>query len=100
MPPPLTFFAAKVWRFRSFFVYLQREFKIYLMNYRIAYIIYCIRKFAERFGITVKESFDYLHKYKGIEFLDCCYEAEHTLSFDDAVDDLTAVCLKHGGNLS
>ena len=61
---------------------------------------YCIRKFAEHFGITVKESFDYLHKYKGIKFLDDCYEAEHTLSFDDAMDDLTAVCLKHGGYLS
>ena len=70
------------------------------MKYRIAYIIYCIRKFAEHFGITVKESFDYLHEYKGIKFLDDCYEAEHTLSFDDAVDDLTAVCLKHGGYLS
>ena len=70
------------------------------MNYRVAFIIYCIRKFAEHFGITVKESFDYLHKYKGIKFLDDCYEAEHTLSFDDAVNDLTAVCLKHGGYLS
>lgn len=71
-----------------------------LMDYRIAYIIYCIRKFGEHFGITVKESFDYLQKYKGIEFLDDCYEAEHTLSFNDAVEDLTSVCLKNGGFLS
>ena len=29
---------------------------------------------------------------KGLEFLEDCYEAEHTLSLDDALDDLDAVC--------
>jgi len=46
-----------------------------------------------------KQAFAYLYKHKGIEFLDECYDAEHQLSLDDAVDDLTAICKRNGGNI-
>lgn len=69
------------------------------MNFKTTYIIMTIRKFAEHYSIAWKESYQYLKKYGGISFLDDCYEAEHTLSFDDAIEDLTRVCENNGGGL-
>lgn len=70
------------------------------MNEQIAYTIHCIRKFAEDKGIDTKTAYEYLKKYKGISFLEECYAAEHLLSFNDAVYDLTTVCHNNGGYLS
>ena len=51
------------------------------------------------FGLTVKQAFNYLSRFKGMDFLQKHYGAEHLLSFDDTVDDLTAICLKNGGQI-
>jgi hypothetical protein len=59
----------------------------------------CVSAFAEVKKMTPKDAFNYLARYKGIEFLVDCYEAEHTLSFDDAVDDLTTICKNNGGTV-
>ena len=64
---------------------------------KINYTIVCINEFADRFNITTKESFKYLYKYKGIEFLKEHYDIEHTLSIDDALEDLTLICRNNGG---
>lgn len=40
-----------------------------------------------------------MYRYSGIAFLDENYEIEHTLSLDDAVEDLELICRKNGGNL-
>lgn len=69
-------------------------------NHKTTYIIYCIDKFADAYHLTSKQSFAYLNRYKGIEFLDKNYEAEHLLSFEDAVEDLTTICQRNGGGLA
>lgn len=69
-------------------------------QYRMTYFIYCINAFAERYHLTPKQAFAYLHRFKGMEFLDECYEAEHQLSINDAVDDLTIICKRNGGALA
>ncbi|WP_294474220.1 DUF3791 domain-containing protein [uncultured Bacteroides sp.] len=66
---------------------------------RITYIIYCINAFARRFQLTPKQAFAYLQRFKGLTFLDECYEAEHQLSLDDAVEDLSIICKRNGGGL-
>lgn len=66
----------------------------------INYMVVCINEFAFRFNITSKEAFQYLDKYKGIRFLKENYEIEHTLSIDDAIDDMVIVCKRNGGYLS
>ena len=48
-------------------------------------------------NIASKEAFIYLYEYKGIEFIKEHYDIEHTLSIDDAVDDLTMICRNNGG---
>lgn len=47
-----------------------------------------------------QQAYRYLKRYAGIAFLDECYEAEHTLSFEDAIEDLSRVCQLHGGDLT
>lgn len=49
--------------------------------------------------MNYKEVFNYLKKYNAIKFLKDNYEIEHTLSIEDAVDDLYQVALNHGGTL-
>lgn len=66
---------------------------------RITYIIYCINAFARRFQLTPKQAFAYLQRFKGLTFLDECYEAEHQLSLEDAVEDLSIICKRNGGGL-
>lgn len=66
---------------------------------RITYIIYCINAFARRFQLTPKQAFAYLQRFKGLTFLDECYEAEHQLSLEDAVEDLSIICKRNGGAL-
>jgi len=66
---------------------------------KINYTVVCIAEFADRFDIAVKDAFNYLYKYQGIAFLKEHYDIEHTLSIDDAIDDLIIVCSNNGGYL-
>ena len=55
--------------------------------------------FAKKYNISPKEAFQYLFNYKGIEFLKENYEVEHTLSFDNVVEDVSILCRRNGGIL-
>jgi hypothetical protein len=59
----------------------------------------CISAFSEDKKLSKQDSFNYLYENKGIDFLIDCYEAEHTLSFNDAVHDLTIVTGNNGGSV-
>ena len=61
--------------------------------------LWCINAFADRYRLTAKQAFAYLNRFKGISFLDECYEAEHQLSLEDAVNDLSIICKRNGGGL-
>ena len=67
---------------------------------KIEYVVCCVGAFAAKFSLTNAQAYDYLRRFSGIDFLIDCYAAEHTLSIDDAVNDLTAVCSKKGGKLA
>lgn len=66
---------------------------------RIEYIIVCTGEFAQRHSLSNSQAYAYLKRFSGIDFLQDYYEAEHTLSIDEAVDDLTAICHRNGGAL-
>ena len=66
---------------------------------RITDMLYCINAFADRYRLTAKQAFAYLKRFKGMDFLDECYEAEHQLSLEDAVNDLSIICKRNGGGL-
>ena len=73
------------------------NYKMTELKKKINYTVVCVNEFANRFKITAKDAFNYLYDHKGIEFLKEYYDVEHTLSIDDAIDDLMMICRKNGG---
>jgi len=55
--------------------------------------------FAGRYGISERDSFNYLKKYGGLDFFQKHYAYEHTQSYDSTVDTLSLVCKHNGGGL-
>ena len=72
---------------------------IHTSKFRVPYMNAVIRKFAQRKELPLRDAFQYLWAYNGLALLDECYEAIHLQSIDDAVDDLTVVCQRNGGNI-
>ena len=68
-------------------------------KYQIPFINACIRAFARRVGLPIKNVFQYLDRFKGMEFLINLYPKLHLQSIDDTVDDLIVMCKKNGGKL-
>lgn len=65
----------------------------------IEYVTCCVGAFAQQHSLTNAQAYSYLRRFSGIDFLVDCYEAEHTLSIEDAVEDITAICQKEGGKI-
>lgn len=65
----------------------------------VSYVLAAISEFGTHYGLSVREASNYLRRHKGIDYLTEFYDVEHTLSFRECVDDLTAICLKNGGAL-
>lgn len=63
----------------------------------VNYIVVCISEFASRYKMKARDAYVYLAQYKGIDFLKEFYDVEHTLSFDDVMNDLVTICKKNGG---
>ncbi|MDR2702439.1 MAG: DUF3791 domain-containing protein [Spirochaetaceae bacterium] len=66
---------------------------------QVQYYVMCVSAFSDKKNLNQRDAFNYLYDHKGIDFLIECYDAEHALSLDDAVDDLTRVCKNNGGNI-
>lgn len=66
---------------------------------RIEYVVTCVGVFAQRYKLSNSQAYAYLRRFTGIDFLLDCYEAEHTLSIDDAVSDLQILCNRKGGKI-
>ncbi len=65
----------------------------------IQYTVACVSEFAASKNLTERQAFDYLCNHGAMDFLVEFYDVEHTLSFDDAVNDLTLVSQKNGGKI-
>ena len=66
----------------------------------IEYVVCVVGAFAHHFSLSNAKAYQYIKKFKGIDFLFRHYEAEHTLSINDAVEDVVIICSRHGGALS
>ena len=63
----------------------------------ISYIVLCIKNFSKEFGLSFAESYRYLENFGGLQFIIKHYEIEHTLSIDDAIEDMRDICRRNGG---
>ena len=70
------------------------------LDNRIEYVLACIGAFAEKCKLTNKSAYNYLHRFKALDFLNSFYDVEHTQSIEDAVDDMTLICKRNGGQLA
>ncbi|MBP5366777.1 MAG: DUF3791 domain-containing protein [Bacteroidales bacterium] len=66
---------------------------------KIDYIVALITEFAVAHNISTQQAFRYLQQYKGLDFVEKYYDVEHTFSFENTVEDLTAYCKRMGGTL-
>ena len=67
---------------------------------KINYIVALITEFATAHQISTQQAYRYLQQYKGLDFVDEFYDVEHTFSFENTVEDLTAYCKRMGGTLA
>lgn len=66
---------------------------------KIEWTVVFLSEFGKRHGLSLKQSFNYLSRYKGVDFVERHYDYLHTQSFASAVDDMTEYCGKMGGGL-
>ena len=66
---------------------------------KLEWTIILIHEFGQRFGLTMKQAFSYLSRFKAIDFIDRHYGFIHTQSFQGIVDDLALYCRKNGGDI-
>lgn len=66
----------------------------------LKYTIALIAEFAGRFGLDEKQAFNYMKRFQGMDYVSSFYDVLHTLSFDDSIEAVAAVCRQHGGKLN
>ena len=71
----------------------------YNIKEKLEWTVIFILEFGRKYGLTMKQSFSYLIRYKGIDFIDRHYEYVHTQSFASMVDDIAEYCHRQGGAL-
>lgn len=88
----------------TFTTFVLKELKSIAMEYNIKekleWTVIFILEFGRKYGLTMKQAFNYLSRYKGIEFIDRHYGYVHTQSFASMVDDIAEYCHRHGGALA
>ncbi len=68
-------------------------------KHKIEYLVALISDFAGTYKIKQQQAFNYLKRFKGIEFYERHYNVIHTQSFEDSIENLVQVCHKNGGTL-
>ena len=66
---------------------------------KIEWTIIFVWEFGRKYGLTMKQAFNYLSRFMGIDFIDRHYGYVHTQSFASMVDDIAEYCHRHGGTL-
>ena len=72
----------------------------YKMSDKIEWLVVFVCEFGRKHGLTMRQAFNYLSRFKGIDFIDRHYDYVHTQSFESMVNDLTEYCHKKGGSLA
>lgn len=66
---------------------------------QIEYIVTLVSCFAEQFKLSNQQAYSYLRRFSGIELIMKHYGIMHTLSLDDAIENLQTFCYRKGGRL-
>ena len=67
------------------------------MRKKIEWTVCFVLEFGGKYGLSMRQAFNYLSRFKGIDFIDRHYGYVHTQSFASMVEDIAAYCHRHGG---
>ena len=67
---------------------------------KLEWIVVFVLEFGRRYGLSMKQAFNYLSRYKGIDFISRHFDYVHTQSFPSMVQDISEYCQRHGVELS
>lgn len=67
---------------------------------KLDFTIALIAEFAATYKLKQKQAFNYLNRFKGMQFLHKHYDVLHTQSFEDVIISLAMVCRNNGGQLA
>ena len=70
----------------------------YDISDKVEWTVIFILEFGRRFGLTMKQAFGYLSRYKAIDYIDRHYGYVHTQSFASVIDDMAEFCRRKGGS--
>ncbi|GHT65168.1 hypothetical protein FACS189451_12880 [Bacteroidia bacterium] len=65
----------------------------------VDYIAFIINEFSLKNRLSMKQSFNYLYQYGGIEFLDEFYDIEHCENPNLTLKAIQDICTQNGGTL-
>lgn len=71
----------------------------YDVKEKLEWTVIFLFEFGQKYGLTMKQAFNYLSRFKGIDFIDRHYDYVHTQSFTSMVDDIAEYCRRQGGEL-
>ena len=60
----------------------------YDVKEKLEWTVIFLFEFGHKYGLTMKQAFNYLSRFKGIDFIDRHYDYVHTQSFTSMVDDI------------
>ena len=66
---------------------------------KLNYLMVFVKMFADKFGLTERQAFNYLDAHKGFHFVNKHYDVIHTMDFSYAIQDVQEVCRANGGQL-
>ena len=83
-----------------YFCKMKNEQRKEMYKYEIPFLTAAVQAFGQRFAMTRKAAFNYLHQHKGLAFLIEFYDVEHLQSMDETINDLLIICQQNGGILA
>ena len=66
---------------------------------KIEYTVSLVSDFAKKHSLSPSQAFNYLDRFNAISLIEQNYNIAHTLPFSEMIDNLSAYCKKHGGEL-
>ncbi len=70
----------------------------YSNDEKLEWTMIFIYEFGKKYGLNMKQSFGYLSRYKGIDFIDKHYGYVHTQSFESMVNDVAVFAIGWEGD--
>lgn len=60
---------------------------------KLEWTVIFILEFGRKYRLNMKQAFNYLSRYKGINFIDRHYDYVHTQSFAAMIEDISAIVI-------